>query len=75
MDNALLSRIVATANLAPSVHNTQPARCVADHGPSAEICSRHFAIPSERRLINVLRARIAGAVPKRARLSVQQVIV
>src|SRR4051794_29493576 len=26
MDNALLSRIVATANLAPSVHNTQPAR-------------------------------------------------
>ncbi|MFA6156320.1 hypothetical protein, partial [Mesorhizobium sp.] len=26
MDNTLLSRIVAKANLAPSVHNTQPAR-------------------------------------------------
>jgi hypothetical protein len=47
---------------------------VADHADSAEICGRHFAIPSERRLINVLRAGVAGAVPKRARLPVQQVI-
>ena len=52
-----------------------PMAAVADHAESAYICSRHFAIPSERRLINVLRAGVAGAVPKRARLPVQQVIV
>jgi len=33
-----------------------------------------FCHPVERRLINVLRAGIAGAVPKRARLPVQLVI-
>jgi hypothetical protein len=43
---------------------------VAD-AQSDEVCSRHFAIPDERRLINVLRAGIAGAVPKRAWLPVQ----
>ena len=52
-----------------------PMAALADHAESAYICSRHFAIPSERRLINVLRAGVAAAVPKRARLPVQQVIV
>ncbi len=51
-----------------------PMAAVADHAESAYICSRHFAIPSERRLINVLRAGVAAAVPKRARLPVQLVI-
>jgi nitroreductase len=52
-----------------------PVAALADHGESAAVCSRHFAIPPERRLINVLRGGLAGAVPKRARLPVQQVIV
>ena len=52
-----------------------PVAAVADHADSAEICSRHFAIPPERRLVNVLRAGVATAVPKRARLPLQQVIV
>jgi hypothetical protein len=52
-----------------------PMAALADHAESADICSRHFAVPSERRLINVLRAGVAGAVPKRARLPVQRVIV
>jgi hypothetical protein len=47
---------------------------VADHPDSAEIYGRHFAIPPERRLINVLRAGVAAAVPKRARLPVKLVI-
>jgi nitroreductase len=51
-----------------------PMAALADHAESAYICSRHFAIPSERRLINVLRAGVASAVPKRARLAVQHVI-
>jgi hypothetical protein len=51
-----------------------PMAALADHAESAYICSRHFAIPSERRLINVLRAGVAGAVLKRARLAVQHVI-
>jgi hypothetical protein len=49
-----------------------PMAALADHAESAEICSRHFAVPSERRLINVLRA---GVVPKRARLPVQRIVV
>jgi nitroreductase len=52
-----------------------PMAAVADHAQSAEICSRHFAIPAERRLINVLRAGVAGAVLSRARLPVQGIIV
>ena len=51
-----------------------PMAAVADHAESAFICSRHFAVPSERRLINVLRAGVAAAVPKRARLPVKLVI-
>ena len=52
-----------------------PMAAVADHMESADICGRHFAIPSERRLINALRVGIATAVPKRARLPVQGMIV
>jgi hypothetical protein len=48
---------------------------LADHAGSAENCCRHFAVSSERRLINVLRAGIAGAAPRPARLPVQLVIV
>ncbi|PBC06281.1 hypothetical protein [Mesorhizobium sp. WSM3860] len=52
-----------------------PLAALADHAASAEICARHFAIPSERRLINVLRAGIGGAAPKRARLPAQSMIL
>jgi hypothetical protein len=52
-----------------------PMAAVADHAQSAEICSRHFAIPAERRLINVLRAGFAGAILSRARLPVQGIVV
>jgi nitroreductase len=52
-----------------------PMAAVADHTESAGICDRHFAIPSERRLINALRVGVAAAVPKRARLPVQGIIV
>ncbi|RUV11724.1 MULTISPECIES: hypothetical protein [unclassified Mesorhizobium] len=48
-----------------------PVAAVANHSQSAEVGSRHFAIPAERRLINELRAGIAGAVPKRAWLPLQ----
>ncbi|MBZ9676257.1 hypothetical protein [Mesorhizobium sp. ES1-1] len=52
-----------------------PMAAVADHPQSAEICTRHFSIPAERRLINALRAGIAGSVPGRARLPLQGLIV
>ncbi|MGX5847332.1 hypothetical protein ACWGTO_09665 [Mesorhizobium sp. PL10] len=54
---------------------TWPMAAVADHAPSADTCDRHFAIPSERRLINALRVGVAAAVPKRARLPIQGIIV
>lgn len=61
-------------NLARLGFAAWPMAAVADHADSAEMCGRHFAIPPERRLINVLRAGVAAAVPKRARLPVKLVI-
>lgn len=52
-----------------------PMASVADHPQTAETCGRHFSIPPERRLINVLRAGVAGSAPGRARLPVQGIIV
>ena len=91
MDSALLARIVTTANLAPSVHNTQPARWHAAADGSILIMAdlaRQLSVsdPSHRDMgvscgaavegtvMAHMRAGIAGAVPKRARLPVQLVI-
>ena len=38
-----------------------PMAALADHAGKRRICGRHFAIPPERRLINVLRAGVAGS--------------
>lgn len=53
-----------------------PMAAVADDKASAELCSRHFNLPKERRLINVLRLGVAtGTMPSKARLGQTGLVV